>query len=382
MAEHVVVIGAGPAGIASAYFLKQAHISYQVIDRAEVLASTWSDLYPSLRLNTTRFFSHLPGRKFPLSYGLFPTSQQYHRYLAAFVEQHALNIQLGVNVRRAWPHDGGWCVDTSAGTSWHPAIISATGRFSKPYWPSIPGMDRFSGQLLHAHDYHGPEPFIGKRVMVVGNGPSGVDIATELGRYAARPALLSQRTGVKLSPRYPWGLPKHVWMMIAEPLPDRLARPLLDKVLTMTFENLDAVGIKTPKTEAESSAAGATRGAELIKAVKAGNVTSVDGPACFEPDAVVLVDGSRHVVDAVILATGYHPALFDYLDIDVGTNADGWPIRVDEPPDDVTVGRREVAGYPGLYLVGTFYQGKGAMYNINVEAQAAVEEIKRRLASP
>ena len=63
-------------------------------------------------------------------------------------------------------------------------------------------------------------------------------------------------------------------------------------------------------------------------------------------------------------------------------NADGWPMRVDEPPDDVTAGRREVEGYPGLYLVGTFYQGKGAMYNINVEAQAAVEEIKQRLVSP
>lgn len=382
MADHVLVIGAGPAGIVSAFFLKQAHIPYHVIDRAGVLASTWSALYPSLRLNTTRFFSHLPGRRFPLSYGLFPTAQQYYRYLTAFVEQHALAIQLGVEVRRAWPHDGGWCVDTGAGTSWHPAIISATGRFSNPFWPVIPGMEHFRGTLLHAHDYHGPEPFIGKRVMVVGNGPSGVDIVTELGRYAARPALLSQRTGVKLSPRYPWGLPKHVWMMIGERLPQRIARPLLDKVLTTTFDNLDAIGIKTPKTEAESSAAGATRGAELIKAVKAGYVRSVDGPACFEPGAVMLTDGSRREVDAVILATGYRPALFEYLDLDVETNADGWPIRVGEPPGDVTAGRREVAGYPGLYLVGTFYQGKGAMYNINVEAHAAVDEISRRLASP
>ncbi len=381
--DHVLVIGAGPAGIASAYFLERANIPYQVVDRATVLASTWSNLYPSLRLNTTRFFSHLPGCRFPLSYGLFPTGRQYHRYLVAFTERHALNIQLGVTVHRAWPHDGGWCVDTSAGPGWHPAIISATGRFSSPCWPDIPGIERFAGRRLHAHDYHGPEPFAGQRVMVVGNGPSGVDIATELGRVAARPVLLAQRTGVKLSPRYPWGLPKHVWMMIGERLPGWMARPLLDKVSAITFDNLDAIGIKTPRTAAESSAAGATRGAELIKAVKAGLVKSVDGPACFEPGAVVSADGSRHVVDAVILATGYLPALFEYLDIDdCETNVDGWPVRVGEPPDDVSAGRREVAGCPGLYLVGTFYQGKGAMYNINIEAQAAVAEIRQRLASP
>jgi hypothetical protein len=87
-------------------------------------------------------------------------------------------------------------------------------------------------------------------------------------------------------------------------------------------------------------------------------------------------------VDAVILATGYCPALYAYLDLhDAEKNKDGWPMRVGEPPDDVTAGRREVRGYPGLYLVGTFYQGKGAMYNFNTEAEAAAAEIAQRLGA-
>lgn len=381
MPEDVLVIGAGPAGIASAYYLEKAKISYKVVDQAAVIASTWANLYPSLRLNTTRFFSHLPDRRFPLSYGLFPTGKQYHRYLVKYAQAHGFNIHLGVTVRHACQEGDGWRVFTSEGSDWYRAVIAATGRFSRPCWPTIPGMDSFQGELIHAHDYHGPEPFTGKRVIVVGNGPSGVDISTELGRYAARPVLLSQRTGVVLRPRYPWGLPKHAWIMIAERLPGFVARPLLEKVSELKFEHLDRLGIKTPVTEAETSAAGATRGRELIDAVKAGRVRSVDGPARFEGHTVILKGGSRHEVDAVILATGYLPALFEYLDVDGETNASGWPLRVGESPDDITTGKREVQGYPGLYLVGVYYQGKGAMHNMPVEAEAAVEEIKQRLNS-
>ncbi|NLX10954.1 MAG: NAD(P)/FAD-dependent oxidoreductase [Chloroflexi bacterium] len=380
--ETVLVIGAGPAGLACAYYLEQANITYRVVDQADVVGSTWASLYPSLRLNTTRFYSHLPGRRFPLSYGIFPTGRQYHRYLVEYARAHNFNIHLAVTVYCARPERGGWWVETSEGAAWYPALISATGRFCSPYTPPIPGMRSFRGRLLHAHDYLGPEPFADQRVMVVGNGPSGVDIATELGAWADPPVLLAQRTGVVLRPRYPWGLPKHVWMMICDALPERLARPLDRKIADLKFEDLDALGIKTPQNETDSTAAGGTRGRELIEAVRAGRVRSVECPVRFHEDCVELADGSCAVVDAVIVATGYRPALFRYLDLGpVETNKDGWPLRVDEPPGDVSAGRRQVKGFPGLYLVGVFYQGKGAMYNFNTEAAAAVEEIQAHLAT-
>ncbi len=375
-AEDVLVIGAGPAGIASAYYLKQAGISYRVIDRAQEIASTWNSLYPSLRLNTSRFFSHLPGRRFPLHYGLFPTGKQYHRYLVDYVRDHGFNIHLGVAVHSVEPEGDGWRVETDEGVCWYPAVISATGRFGRVFLPVFEGQETFTGRILHAKDYLGPEPFAGQRVMVVGNGPSGVDIATELSFHARTPVLLSQRTGVVLRPRYPWGLPKHLWMMIAEKLPDFIARPLLRKINSLRYKNLDRIGIKVPRSEAETSAAGGTRGGELIRAVKAGRVRSVDGPACFAGDEVVLTDGSRYALDAVILATGYHPVCWDYLKIDAGRDRHGWPARLDDLDEG---GMRQVAGYPGLYLVGVFYQGKGAMYNFNTEAAQAVREIQERL---
>lgn len=381
MTPQVLVIGAGPAGIACAYYLQKAQIPYVVVDQADVIASTWASLYPSLRLNTTRFFSHLPERKFPLHYGIFPTGKQYHAYLVRYVRDFKLNIQLGVKVERVCPENDGWRVITNGGSDWYPCVISATGRFNAPFIPDIAGMDTFTGTIIHARDYLGYEPFIGKRVMVVGNGPSGVDIVSELGRKRLCAAVyLSQRTGVVLRPRYPYGLPKHAWVIISEVLPKPIGTRLIKHIESLKFRNLDTFGIRTPKTDAESSAAGGTRGRELIQVVRRGWVKCVPAPIRFEGDAVILADETRLYVDVVIMGTGYRAVLHDYLQLgDVPRDKADWLLREEQDPNDITTGKRQILGCAGLYEVGTFYQGKGAMYNFNIEAKQAVDEILARL---
>lgn len=378
MAEDVLVIGAGPAGIASAYYLERAGISYRVVDQAAEIASTWANLYPSLRLNTTRFFSHLPGRRFPLHFGILPLGRQYYEYLVRYASDHQFNIHLGVTVHRITPEGGLWRVESSEGISWYPAVISASGRFASPYVPAIPGMDRFAGTLIHAKAYLGPQPFVNRRVMVVGNGPSGIDIAVELGNFATAPVLLAQRTGITLRPRYPYGLHKHMWMMIADFLPGRIGQRLLDWIDAVKYPERALAGIKTPPPGEESSAAGGIRGRDLIDAVRDGKVRCVDAPVQFFERGVAVETGGRYEVDAVIMGTGYRPALYTYFDFKGETDDQDWPRRLDDLKEG---GQREVAGYPGLYLVGVFYKGKGAMYNINVEAATAVQEIQQRLAA-
>src|SRR5687768_2051367 len=130
--DHVLVIGAGPAGIASAYALQQAGIPYKVIDRAEIIASTWASLYPSLSLNTTRFYSHMPKKRFPLHWGIFPKGSQYHSYLLDFVKENQLNIELGVEVLRLSPDGDLWRVETNKGSFLYKAVILATGVWGNP----------------------------------------------------------------------------------------------------------------------------------------------------------------------------------------------------------------------------------------------------------
>ncbi len=402
---RVLVIGAGPAGIACAYFLERAQIPYEVVDQAEVIASTWAQVYPSLRLNTTRFFSHLPGQRFPLAYGIFPTGKQYHRYLHSYARRHGFRIRLGVMVRRVEPDRGGWKVTLNDGgretISWYPVIIAATGRFSNPFTPAIPGLAAFRGSLIHARDYQGAAAFLHTlkadrpRIVVVGSGPSGVDIAVDLGRHLrdkhpVQTVLLAMRTGIVLRYRYPLGLPKHLWMMISASLP--FLGPLIEKISEMTYRNVAQSGIRVP-TAGQTSSAASVRGPDLIRAVRAGQVICVDGVRRFLPDALETENGSIYPVDAVILATGYCPALAYLTGIDAALDADGWPVRsassaysslsvtygVGQVADDQkALFKREVA--PGLFLVGTYYQGRGALYNFNIEAQVAVHQISEYLA--
>ena len=397
----VLVIGAGPAGVVTGYFLKQARIPYQIVDRAPVVASTWASLYPSLRLNTTRYFSHMPGRKFPLRWGTFPSGRQYHTYVENYAREHQLNIKLGVDVRCVTPEAGGWRVDTDQGSSWHRAVVLATGRFSEPYTADIPGLHDFKGLLLHAHEYREPAQLAGKRVMVIGNGPSGLDIALESGRHngPSRPTLLSMRTGIQLRRRFPLGISKQGWILLTQWLPARLREPFLRRMETMGYPKSRMRGIKSP-IAGQISGAAATRGPELIHAVRRSEVICVDGPKRINERSVTLNDGTIHEIDALVIATGYRPALKFLDNVTIEPDDQGWPKRFNSQNYSIDYAKlayrgtydsgtgidaefeprlREVKGYPGLFQVGLYYKGKGAMYNFNVEAEIAVAQIAQFL---
>ena len=390
--DEVIVIGGGPAGIASACYLQQAGVPYRVLDRAGVVASTWDSLYPSLTLNTTRFYSHMPGRPFPWRYGIFPTARQYHDYVTDFVAQHRLSIQLNTTVQRVSPQQDGWLVEASDGAWLVPAVISATGIYGNPQLPNIAGLHDFEGECYHSHDFSTPQQVAGKRVLVVGNGPSGIDIAVASGDVAAHTSL-AIRTGVSLKRRYPLGLPRHLWLMLADNLPDRWCSALLSRINAIGYGDTSALGLLPPPPD-QPSVTG-YQGPELLNAVRAGTVHPVAAPVRFDAHGATLADGTYLAFDVAIMATGYLPVLADYLDIElrysdepwhasgpcdwmIGPNGQrGWPLR-DTSHDRCS---RQVLGYPGLYTVGTYYKGKGAMYNFNVEAEHAARQIVQQLAA-
>ncbi len=391
-AEDVLIIGAGPAGITSAYYLQQAGIAYKVIDRAEVVGSTWAGLYPSLRLNTSRYYSHLPQTPFPRSYGVYATGKQYYAHLAQFVREHEFNIELGVEVYRVAPEGTYWRVETSTGTCRYKAVITATGIYGSPVMPQIPGMDAFQGELYHAHDFKDPSQVAGKRVLVVGNGPSGVDISVASGE-TAQSVHIGIRSGVKMKRRFPLGIAPHGWLLLSEALhlPKSICRRLLKAVGAVSYGDTSRLGLNPPQPGQGGMTA--YQGPELIEAVRAGKVAPVPAPVRFTPDAVELADGRCLPFDTVIMATGYRPVLQQYLDVDlqyndapwqpaspcdweIGPNGQrGWPLRdTSEHPNG-----RQILGHPGLYLVGTFYKGKGAMFNMKVEAEIAAAQIREYL---
>ena len=253
-------------------------------------------------------------------------------------------------------------------------------------------MARFNGEILHSRDFRHPDQVRGKRAMVVGNGPSGTDIAVAAGPEAAGGSVyLAIRTGVDLRPRYPYGVPRHAWMMLGEYLPEPLCVWLQRSTGAIKY-NLEDFGVW--ESPPNTGTAVGYRGPELLNALREGQVQPVRHPIRFDAKGAILADGRYLELDTVIMATGFFPVLHQYLDIemqfsretyypesgcdwDIGPNGvRGWPLRdVSEHPNG-----RQIVGYPGVYLVGVFYKGRGAFYNMGVEAAIAAEQIKSHLS--
>src|SRR5262245_21020045 len=179
-AQPVVVIGAGPGGIAAALALVDMGLRPLVLDKEAGVASSWSGRYDRLRLNTSRWFSHLPDRRFPRGTPMFPSRDQ----LIAHIERHAreekIEIRLDTRFERIDGTALGWVAETGARGVECDQLVVATGYEAEPEIPDWPGRDVFTGELVHSSEYRNPKPFAGRSVLVVGPGCSGMEIAYDL----------------------------------------------------------------------------------------------------------------------------------------------------------------------------------------------------------
>jgi Pyridine nucleotide-disulphide oxidoreductase len=309
--RHVVIVGAGPAGIAAALALKDRGIRPTVVDQAESVASSWRRRYDRLRLNTCRPFSHLPKRRFPRGTPMFPTRDQ----LIAHIERHAAEDGIDLNLRtraeRIERADGGWALETSAGELRAPEVILATGYEQDPLIPDWSGREAFGGELLHSSEYRNPDPFKGKRVLVVGPGCSGMEIAYDLTQGGATKVWLSARTPPNILMRTgPGGLPGDVIGVTLLRLPPRIGDAIARFGRKQDLGDLTEYGLPIPAEGVMSrlqrtGQAPAIVDMEVIDAIKAGEIEVVRGVAELDETGVELADGARIEPEAVICATGY-----------------------------------------------------------------------------
>ena len=313
--HQVVVVGAGVAGIASALALKDAGLSALVLDQADRVASSWRSRYDSLRLNTWRRFSHLPGRPFPKGTPTFPSRDQLIDHIDRHAGEEGLELRLGTRVERIERDDRGWVVHTSAGAFHAPQVIVATGVDQIPVVPEWPGRETFEGDLLHSAEYRNPGPFEGKRVLVVGPGSSGMEIAHELAEGGAATVWLAVRTPPNIVLREGLGpvpgdlLATWLWHL-PTPMADRIAR----FGARMDFGDLTEYGLPEPETGLFADVrtrrkVPAIVDGEVIEAIKAGRIEVVAAVAALDSTGVKLTDGGRIEPEAVICATGFRRAL-------------------------------------------------------------------------
>ena len=368
--RQVVVVGAGPAGLACAAELRRAGAPVVVLERAEAVGASWRGRYDRLRLNTSRWTSKLPGARYRRGTGLFPSRDEMVEYLEQYARDNALDVRLGTTVERIDREPDGWTVHTSAGDVPASHVIVATGFEHTPAIPDWPGRERYRGRLLHAAEYRNAEPFRGKHVLVVGPGCSGMEIAYDLVRGGAKSVRVAVRTPPNIVLRAQGGLPGDPIAIAMLRLPPRIADAQMKVVRRLAIGKLDAYGLPRPQEGLFSrlhreGKAPAIVDKVVIKAIKARELEIVAGLESFDETGVTLADGSHLEPDAVIAATGYRRGLeplVGHLDV---LDDDGVP-RV--------VGGQEAA--PGMRFVG-FVPRPGQIGFMGGEAKRAASAIAR-----
>ena len=203
--RSAVVIGAGPAGLAAAAELGRLGVHATVLEQSSALGASWRARYDRLRLNSSRWFSNLPGLRHERGDGTVPLARPDGRYLEEYARANALDVRVNTRVERIDRERGGWSLRTSAGDVSSEQVIVSSGYAHTPFIPDWPGRDGFDGQLLHAADYRNPDAFRDRDVLVVGPGCSGMEIAYDLVEGGAGRVRLAVRTPPNIIIRNPIG---------------------------------------------------------------------------------------------------------------------------------------------------------------------------------
>jgi hypothetical protein len=359
-ATDVVVIGAGPAGLAVGACLRQAGLNFIVFEKADRVGSSWRRHYQRLHLHTVKRYSSLPFAPFPRDYPRYVPKNLMIEYLDAYAKNFELRPRFGEAVRSVRRADDGWSVTTERSSVHAPCVVVASGYNAEPVSRSDAKLAGFAGKVIHSADYRDAAPFAGQSVLVVGMGNTGAEIALDLAEAGARPTI-SLRNGVHIVPRQLFGLPIQVVAMLAtKMLPLRANDMIFPPILDLVLGDLAKHGIKRPQQGILQQ----IRDAAKIPVIDVGTVRKIyDNAIAIAPavatatETSVQFDGGRtEHFDAIILATGYRPNYGSFLSADAA------------PP----------GGASGLYFVGYRNVVTGLLREISIEAIRVADDIARQ----
>ena len=244
MDEHVVIVGAGPAGLAAAWAIRRAGHDPLVVEQADAVAASWRGRHDHLRLNTHRAFSHQPGARIPRRCGPYPARDDYAAYLQEYAA--GMRLRLGTRVHRIDRTDEGWVLALDRGGLTAAHVVIATGSDAEPVLPDWPGLDSFGGTVIHAGQFRNVAEMAGRDVLVVGPGNSGVDLLGYLAASDAGRLWLSARSGMTVTPRRLGGVPLHPVSLALRRLPVRWQDVTARAVQRLAFGDLSRFGYPRP----------------------------------------------------------------------------------------------------------------------------------------
>ncbi|MBR9989451.1 MAG: NAD(P)/FAD-dependent oxidoreductase [Gemmatimonadetes bacterium] len=370
MPDPVVIIGGGAAGLATARELARRGVHYRLLERGTTPGQTWADLYDSLRLHTGRHLSGLPGMPMPRGTPLFPGRTDYHEYLNAYAQRHELAVETQRTVRSARRTNDGWIVESDDERIPARGVVVATGIVANPFIPVFAGRAEFEaggGRVQHSAAYRRPAPFAGRRVLVVGVGNSGAEIASELARAGVDVAI-AVRSGANVVPLTLAGVPIQYLGTLVRKLPRSAQEVVVGAVRRISERRRGPPVLPVPPHSALDGIP--LIGFNLVDEIRAGRVAVRPGITSLTSTGVLFDDGAADLFDDVIMATGFRPALGLFGDA-VRVDAGGFAVRTD---------RVRSADYDNLVFVGHNYDVRGGLLNIATDAPIAARHLERALS--
>ena len=367
-----VVIGAGPAGLAAAAELKRVGIPALVLDAAHEVGSSWGRHYDRLHLHTARALSSLPGYAIPRARGQWVARDDFRGYLADYARHHGLDVRLGSPVTSvSRTPDGRWIIGCDGVEIATPLLVVATGYNHTPRIPDWPGLDHYSGRVIHSSEYRSPAALGADSVLVVGPGNSGAEIATDLADSGVATSMAVRRPP-NIVPKQVLGIPSQALTLPISLLPaaagDRFTRALQ----WASVGDLARFGLPFPRRGLVSRIAVEdtvpTIDMGIIAAVRAGRVSVVAAVESFDPDSVRLADGTQLRPDAVVAATGYNRGLEPLFG----------GLRVLAPSGRPRINAaQQLRSRPGLFFLGYSNPLTGNLRQLGIDARAIARRVQR-----
>jgi cation diffusion facilitator CzcD-associated flavoprotein CzcO len=269
---------------------------------------------------------------------MFPTRDDVVAHLDRHAREDGIELRLGTEVHRIERRDRGWRLKTSIADIDARQVVVATGYQHSPHVPQFPGADGFGAELLHSSEYRNPDPYQGRKVLVVGSGSSGMEIAHDLATGGAAKVWLAVRTPPNILLRaLPGGLPGDLISRPLYRLPIGVADAISRAARRKNLGDLTEFGLPIPDLGVMARVkrfgqVPALVDMEVIDAIRDGSIEVIATVESFDGDKVVLVDGSRLDPHTVVLATGYRSGLEPLVGHLGVLDAKGKPVVWGEPP--------------------------------------------------
>src|SRR6266498_6114522 len=363
MDSHVIVIGAGPAGLAVGACLKQEDIPCVILEQNDQVGSAWHHHYDRLHLHTDKRNSELPFIPYPKDYPRYPSRTQLIEYLESYAQKFQLDIRFRQEVISARYDKDQWEVQTQDSFYHATNLVIAAGCNHEPILPSWPGQDSFKGTIIHSSQYKNGEPFKGKKVLVVGSGNSGGEIAIDLWEHGAQVSL-AVRNAVNVIPRELFGIPVLSIGILLSKLSPRVADAINAPILRIAIGDITKYGLRKlsygPLTQIQRDGHIPLIDIGTIDLIKEGQVTVYEGIKEFTKYGIIFNDGKQTQFDVVIVATGYRPRVNAFLTgiSAVVYNENGMPSSSGQETK-----------LPGLYFCGYYVAPTGMLREIRIEAK-------------